>query len=324
MTEISNKNSSKTDTRIVFFGTPDFAVPSLKKILEAGYHVAGVVTSPDKPAGRGRKLRPTPVKAFALEHGLKVLQPSDLKDPSFIETLKTLNPTVGVVVAFRKLPAAIWRIPPMGTFNLHASLLPDYRGAAPIQHVLFNGEPYTGVTTFLIDDRIDTGQILLQKKIPVNNRCFGELYEVLKDEGAHLVVDTLRGLENGSLHPVPQNETKALHKAPKIKTEDLQIDWHRPGIEIQRHICGLSPVPGARTTYSKDGINFEPVKILKARFEPARHRFHHGTARVEKDGIAVAVPGGFLWVETLTPGGKRPMSAREFSNGLRVKNLIFK
>jgi len=249
--------------RIVFMGTPWFAVASLRALHENGYPVVCVVTVPDKPAGRGRKIATSPVKDYALANGLPVLQPEKLRDNGFVSTLKNLQADIFVVVAFRMLPEEVWSIPPSGTFNLHASLLPQYRGAAPINHAIFNGETKTGVTTFLIDREIDTGNILLSEGteiLPADNA--GSLHDRLMTIGAGLVVETVKGLYHGKLKPVPQLSEPGviLHSAPKILPSDTLIDWKEPAVRIHNKIRGLSPFPGQRQRSLRKtglyGLNF--------------------------------------------------------------------
>jgi methionyl-tRNA formyltransferase len=249
--------------RIIFMGTPEFAVPSLKTLHEFGYEIVAVVTVPDKPAGRGRKLRPSAVKEYALAHDLPILQPVKLRDPAFVSSLQDLRPDLMVVVAFRMLPKMVWEIPRMGTFNLHASLLPDYRGAAPINWVLINGERETGLTTFLIDEKIDTGNILLQEKVEIPTSWnAGDLHDHMMEKGSRLVLKTAQELDGARLIPHKQDESLYRHKAPKIQKEDCRIDWSRSSVEVYNHIRGLSPYPTAWTTLAGQG-----VKVFQAQPE---------------------------------------------------------
>src|SRR5690554_7979442 len=231
------------ELRIVFMGTPDFATGILASILEQNYNVVGVITAPDKPSGRGQKLSASSVKQFALEKGLKVLQPTNLKDEKFLEELKSLNANLQVVVAFRMLPKQVWEMPELGTFNLHASLLPDYRGAAPINWAIINGEKETGVTTFFIDEKIDTGAMILSQKMTIGeNETAGELHDRMMVLGAQAIVDTVELIRKGEAHPVPQPSGE--HKdAPKIYKQDCLIDFHLPINEIHNFILGMSPYP---------------------------------------------------------------------------------
>src|SRR5690606_2867521 len=234
------------ELRIVFMGTPDFAVGVLRKIVEAGKNIVGVITAPDKPAGRGRKLMASAVKEYALSQNLKILQPTNLKDEHFLEELKDLKANLQVVVAFRMLPKAVWQMPELGTFNLHASLLPHYRGAAPINWAIINNERKTGVTTFFIDEKIDTGFIISKKEIEIEEReTAGTLHDKLMEEGAALVLETLGLIENENVNPKPQPQNEYLREAPKLTPENTRIDWTKPGKEIDAFIRGLSPYPVA-------------------------------------------------------------------------------
>src|SRR5688572_27689062 len=239
------------DLRIVFMGTPEFAVASLDALVKAGGKVVGVVTAPDKPAGRGMKLQESAVKKYAVENHLKILQPERLKNPQFLEELKSLNADVQIVVAFRMLPEIVWNMPPMGTINVHGSLLPQYRGAAPINRAIMNGESETGITTFRLKHQIDTGDILLQKKIPIGeNETAGELHDRMKIVGADLLVETIRKLLKNDLSIISQDQLDPalLKHAPKIFTEDCKIDFYKSTAEVHNQIRGLSPFPGAFTT----------------------------------------------------------------------------
>ncbi len=298
--------------RIVFMGSPEFAVPTLKKLLEDGHEVIAVVTNPDKPAGRGLKLQPTSVKRFAQEQGLKVLTPSRLKDEHFIEQLRELNADVFVVVAFRILPEEVWRIPPLGTINLHASLLPDYRGAAPIHWAIINGETLSGLTTFFIDKQVDTGEILLQCPIAIPwNFTAGQLHDVMMEKGADLMSTTLWGVAKGNIKPIAQPKVDSLHKAPKIRFEDCLIPWHKSVVEVYNHIRGLSPFPGAYT-YAQNRL----IKIYFATIadEPLSTALP-GTLKIEKKRLLVACQDGWLKIERLQLSGKKIMETQAFLNG---------
>lgn len=250
----------KEDLKIIYMGTPEFAVAPLEAMVMDGWNIVAVITAQDKLQGRGRKPKSSAVKESALRHGIPVLQPSNLKNPKFIETLKSYQADLQVVVAFRMLPEMVWSMPRMGTFNLHASLLPDYRGAAPINWAIINGETKTGVTTFFLKHEIDTGSILFQKEVPISPEDnVGDLYERLMHEGANLVVKTLRGIADGNIQPKIQDESKALHHAPKIFKETGEIKWENPAIDIHNLIRGLSPYPG---TWCK--INGKNIKIFKS------------------------------------------------------------
>lgn len=311
--------SKNNALRIVFMGTPDFAVGSLQGILNAGLEVVGVVTAPDRAAGRGRKLQQSAVKEFALQHSLKVLQPTNLKDEGFLEELKSLDANLQVVVAFRMLPKAVWHMPEHGTFNLHASLLPQYRGAAPINWAIINGETETGVSTFFIDEKIDTGNIILQAKEkirPEDNA--GSLHDRLMLIGANLVVETCRQIESGTITVMEQRESGELKPAPKIHKETCQIDWNAPLEEIHNLIRGLSPYPGAWTNLV-NGDREETIKIYATGMEPSKHDHTIGKLVVDKKSMKVAVNGGYLHVLELQISGKRKMKINEVLNGLNLE-----
>ncbi|MCF8225412.1 MAG: methionyl-tRNA formyltransferase [Bacteroidales bacterium] len=311
--------------RIVFMGTPAFAVGPLEAILDSGILVNGIVTAPDKPSGRGQKPNPSAVKQYALENQLScpVLQPESLKDPRFTEKLKTLDAHIFVVVAFRMLPESVWKIPPMGTINLHASLLPDYRGAAPINWSLINGETETGVTTFLIDEQIDTGNILLQKAVritPSDNA--GTLHDKLMHAGSGLTVRTINQLFNGNIKPIDQKtlDTKAeqLSKAPKISKEDCRIRWDQPGEKIQNLVRGMSPYPAAFSVMKKSDDEEIPVKILDARIMEKGRTGQPGT--IESDNtsfIRVCASDGQIEITTLQMAGKKRMETADFLRGFQ-------
>ncbi len=314
-------STSKNKTlRIVFMGTPDFAVGSLRQLLEANFNVVGVITAPDKPAGRGRKVQESAVKQFAAEHNLKVLQPTNLKDEDFLEELKSLDANLQVVVAFRMLPKSVWQMPEHGTFNLHASLLPQYRGAAPINWAIINGETETGVTTFFIDEKIDTGNIILQKteKILPDDSA-GTLHDRLMELGAHLVVETCKQIEEGTVTLQKQDESLELKPAPKIHKDTCRIDWNARIDEIYNHIRGLSPYPGAWTELVNGG-KAEPMKIFKTEMEQADHNYNLGALVAEKKSLKVAVKGGYISLLELQLPGKRRMQVNEVLNGLNLEN----
>lgn len=312
-------------------GTPGFAVRPLQVLLEAGQNVVGVITAPDRPAGRGKQVRRSEVKDYVLglAEPLPLLQPEKLKDPSFLEELRALEPDLQVVVAFRMLPESVWSLPAMGTFNLHASLLPQYRGAAPINHVLINGENETGVTTFFIDDEIDTGKILLQEATAIGaHETAGELHDRLMDLGAGLVLETVRRLTTGTLEARSQNHFMnpgtVLKKAPKIFKEDCRIDWSLPGEKLINLIRGLSPYPGAFTRLVRDdgagesgaGERILQCKIFRATFETAVHK--HKPGSILSDGrhhFKVAVTDGLIEVNSIQLEGKRRMDIQEFLRG---------
>ncbi len=314
------------DLRIVFMGTPALAAFSLKKLCEGGYNVVGVVTAPDKPAGRGLKLQPSDVKKYATEQGIPVLQPDRLKSPEFLEALKGLAPDVQVVVAFRMLPEAVWSLPPKGTFNMHASLLPQYRGAAPINWAIINGENETGVTTFLLDREIDTGKIFFQEKMAIHeNETAGSLHDRIMVAGADLVLKTIDALAQDKVEPLDQSmllaESSQLKKAPKIYKEDCLIDWKRPCREVVNHIHGMSPFPGAFTVIKVD----EKEIILKI-FEAAAREMPHTRkyGEISSDGknlLAFATPDGMVEVKSLQMAGKKRMNTADFLRGFRLDDL---
>jgi methionyl-tRNA formyltransferase len=306
--------------RIVFMGTPDFAVGSLKGLVEGGYDVVGVVTVPDKPVGRhGNTLQPSPVKQYALSAGLPVLQPEKLKDEAFIEALRQWKADLQIVVAFRMLPEVVWSMPRYGTFNLHASLLPQYRGAAPINWAIINGETQTGVTTFFIDKEIDTGRIIKQETCPVyDTDDAGTLHDRLRALGTPLVLQTVNMLIAGTIKSVSQTDSgAALKPAPKIFRETCRIDWNKSTTEVYNFIRGLSPYPAAWTSLqTPNGLTFE-AKILSSSKTPEPHSLTPGTLRLDgKKCLEVATADGFINVLTLQPAGKKPMTAKAFLNGL--------
>ncbi|MEN8157230.1 MAG: methionyl-tRNA formyltransferase [Bacteroidota bacterium] len=310
--------------RIVYMGTPEFAVAPLQKLLEGGGNVVAVITAPDRPAGRGKKIRQTAVKEFATEKGLPVLQPENLKDPEFISQLKQLAPDLQVVVAFRMLPELVWQIPTLGTFNLHASLLPDYRGAAPINHAIINGETRTGVTSFMIDKQIDTGNILLQEETAIGeDETAGQLHDRLMAMGASLVFKTAQQLAVGNLEARSQDKWikpgVMFNKAPKIHKEDCRIDWNRPGKTVANLIRGLSPYPGAFTRLDKGEEKKILCKIYHAAFVPAIHNHQPGTIITDgKKAMKVAVEDGFIQVYSLQQEGKRKMETEAFLSGINM------
>lgn len=312
--------------RIVFMGTPEFAVPSLRALVAGGYHVVAVVTTPDKPAGRGQKLHESDVKVAARELGLPVLQPVKLRDPEFVEALRALRPDLGIVIAFRMLPEIVWAMPRLGTFNLHASLLPQYRGAAPINWAIINGETETGVTTFLLNHEIDKGAILDQMRVPIGPEdTVGTMYERLMNLGTSLVTRTVDRISAGDITPVEQQsvDERTLHPAPKIFKEDCRIDWTQPGKRIVDFIRGLSPYPAAWTEmYREDDATPSTVKIFSVSFEPAQHGEPCGT--IESDGrtlIRVACADGWLTLGELQLAGKKRLAVRELLLGWRDVNL---
>lgn len=250
--------------RIIFFGTPEFAVASLQALVEAKMNVVAVVTAPDKPAGRGQQIQSSPVKAYAASVGLPILQPEKLKNPEFLAELASYKADLQIIVAFRMLPEAVWNMPPMGTFNLHASLLPQYRGAAPIHWAVINGETETGITTFFLQHEIDTGDLLFQETELISETdTTGELYERLMKKGGALVVKTAKSIESGDIHPVPQQEISSLKSAPKLERSTSEVHWSRSGTEIVNLVRGMYPFPGAHTVFQ--GKN---CKLMAVEFHP--------------------------------------------------------
>lgn len=310
------------ELRIVFMGTPEFAVPSLRALVAGGYNVVGVVTAPDKPAGRGQKLHPSDVKVAALELGLPVLQPEKLRAPEFVAAMEALQPDLGIVIAFRMLPEVIWAMPRLGTFNLHASLLPQYRGAAPINWAVINGETQTGVTTFLLNHEIDKGAILGQVRVPIlPEDNVGSLYDKLMHTGTSLVTQTVDRIAAGDIRPIEQQhaDESALHPAPKIFKEDCRIDWSWEGRRIVNFVRGLSPYPAAWTQmYRADGEQPLAAKVYAVSFEPAAHG--QACGHIESDGrtsIRAACADGWVTLEELQIAGKKRLPVRELLLGFR-------
>ena len=294
------------DLRIVFMGTPDFAVAILKRLVEDNYTIVGVVTAPDKPAGRGRKITESAVKKYAIEQNLFLLQPTNLKSEDFINKLKEVKATLQVIVAFRMLPKIVWEIPIYGTFNLHASLLPSYRGAAPIHWAIINGEEKTGVTTFFIDEKIDTGNIILQKEINIHDdEIVGELHDRLMSLGANLVSDTVLSIKSNSVTTQKQkNDSKKI--APKLFPENCKIDWNNSIDKIYNHIRGLNPFPGAWTQMLNNN-DVTSLKIYKIRKEIINHKETIKTITTTKDDIKIAVNGGYIIIDELKISGKKKL-----------------
>jgi len=313
---------SPHNLRIIFMGTPEFAVPSLKILLNSGYDIISVITAPDKPAGRGRKIRFSPVKEFALKNNLYILQPEKLKDTAFIEELKRLQADLQVVVAFRILPEIIWSMPSLGTFNLHASLLPQYRGAAPINRAIMNGETETGLTTFFIDHQVDTGNIIMQEKISIaENDNAGSLHDKMMMRGAILVAETVKIIHSGNLTPVPQNDSSMSHKmlktAPKIGKNDCRINWQQTGRVILNLIRGLSPYPAAFSFLYQNDKTLT-LKVFEADFIPSGKTLPPGTINSDnKKYMNVAVKDGFINIKSLQAEGKNKMNIEQFLSGFR-------
>lgn len=302
--------------RIVFMGTPEFAVGILDSILKNNYEVVGVITAADKPAGRGQKIKYSAVKEYALEHQLHLLQPTNLKDEHFLEELKSLNANLQVVVAFRMLPEVVWKMPKLGTFNLHASLLPDYRGAAPINWAIINGETKTGVTTFFIDDKIDTGAIILSKEIPIAyTENAGELHDRLMALGCEAVIETLALLEKGEATTTIQKDSIEDKTAYKLNKDNCKIDFTKTGNAIYNLIRGLSPYPSAWCTI-KDGETEWSVKIYDAKLHLENHSETIGNLLTTKKELKIVVQGGYLEIVSLQFPGKKRMNTAEFLNGM--------
>lgn len=298
-------------------GTPEFAAASLRRLHESGFGIAAVVTAPDRPAGRGRKITFTAVKEYAIQHGLNLFQPERLRDPGFTGTLKALNADIFVVVAFRMLPEEVWSIPPLGTFNLHASLLPQYRGAAPINHALINGETMTGVTTFLIDRDIDTGQLLLSRSAEIlPEDTAGTLHDRLMELGASLVTETAKGLFVRDLKPVPQTVRpgEVLMPAPKIFPADTVLNWRELAVKVHNRIRGLSPYPGALATI-RSGDRTMRLKILGSKVRIDKNTIPGTIIVSEKSHLLISCVNGAIEVLSLQPEGRRRMTAAEFLRG---------
>lgn len=319
----------KEELRIVFMGTPEFAVGTFKALVEGGYHVVAVVTQPDKPVGRhGSVLQPSPVKQYAVEQQIPVLQPERMKDPVFVEQLRSYRADLQVVVAFRMLPEIVWNMPRFGTFNVHASLLPQYRGAAPINWAIINGEKETGVTTFFLDHQIDTGRIIMQKPFIIPDNADVEyVYDGLMGLGAQLAIETIDSIlkSDGALTTVPQQESETLCDAPKIFKETCRINWHQSAKKIYDFIRGLSPYPGAWTELSE--INSEkkiPLKIFKTSktTRPSTRRI--GEMQIEDNHLYVSTFDTQLEILELQLSGKKRMLTKDFLNGFHGYSLILK
>ncbi len=314
---------TKENLRIIYMGTPDFAVESLRALVEGGYNVVAVVTMPDKPIGRhGSVLQPSPVKQYALEHDLKILQPEKLKDPVFIEELKALKADLQIVVAFRMLPEIVWSMPPLGTFNAHASLLPKYRGAAPINWAVINGETETGITTFFLKHEIDTGDIIQQVRIPIEET---DNVEVVHDKlmvlSGKLVTETVDNIITGTIKAIPQDQFKdvPLTPAPKIFRETCRIDWNQSTKHIYDFIRGLSPYPAAWTT-----LEGKSVKVYEAEKDVATPSGKPGTIVSDgKTNLKVATADGWLNIKTLQLEGKKKMPVTDLLRGLKLKENAF-
>jgi methionyl-tRNA formyltransferase len=299
-------------------GTPDFAVPSLKALIDHKYNVVGVITAPDRPAGRGQAMRQSAIKEYAVSKSLRILQPTNLKSLAFLEELKQLEANLQIVVAFRMLPKAVWQMPQYGTFNLHASLLPNYRGAAPINWAIINGEEKTGATTFFIDEKIDTGAIISQTECIITKEdSAGSLHDKLMTQGAELVIKTVKLVEKGDVKTSSQKQIDVVKEAPKLSKENSEIKWDRPVKVIYDQIRGLSPYPAAWTTL----INYDEslyLKVYKAFYTEEKHSLSLGTLLSDKKSIRVSVNGGYIWLEEIQLPGKRKMGVVDVLNGLKL------
>lgn len=313
--------------RIVFMGTPEFASTSLRRLVDEGYNVVGVVTTPDKPAGRGQRVHESDVKVVARELGLPILQPEKLRDEAFLEALRELHPDLGIVIAFRMLPEVVWAMPRLGTFNLHASLLPEYRGAAPINWAIINGEERTGVTTFLLNHEIDKGAIIEQQGVdilPEDN--IGTLYDRLMVIGSELVTRTVDKVAAGDYTTIEQMhiDENTLKPAPKIFKEDGHIDWRRSCRDIHNLVRGLSPYPAAWTPIFSEGVEVGSTKIFATHIEEAQMSVAPGTMRTDgKTFIAVAAADGWVYLDELQLAGKKRMAVRDLLLGWRYSDVTF-
>ncbi|WP_394773254.1 methionyl-tRNA formyltransferase [Flavobacterium sp.] len=302
--------------RIIFMGTPEFAVGILDTIIKNDYEVVGVITAADKPAGRGQKIKYSAVKEYALANNLTLLQPTNLKDENFLAELKALNANLQIVVAFRMLPKVVWEMPSLGTFNLHASLLPNYRGAAPINWAIINGETKTGVTTFFIDDKIDTGAMILNSEIAIEpEENAGQLHDRLMLLGSETVIDTLKVIENGSVTTTIQEDDIEIKTAYKLNKENCKIDWTKSGDEINNLIRGLSPYP-ASWCFLKDKNEELSIKIYESKLVEEDHSYEIGSLISSKKEIKIAIKNGFVQLLSLQLPGKKRMQVAELLNGI--------
>ena len=314
---------TKESLKIVLFGTPDFAVESLDRLVSGGYNIVGVVTMPDKAAGRGHKMFQSPVKEYALAHNLKLMQPANLKDPEFVEELRSLNADLQIVIAFRMMPEVVWNMPPLGTFNLHASLLPKYRGAAPINWAVMNGDKETGVTTFFLKHEIDTGDIIQQEKIEIaETDNVGVVHDRLMTLGAGMVIETVDAIIAGTVKPIPQedmlNKDEEPTPAPKIFKETCEIDFKRTAREVYNHIRGLSPYPAAWTTIKDaNGAEFA-LKIYETELPSEKVVGEPGAVVATKDTLTFACADGSIEVKSIQLAGKKRMTTAEFLRGFKL------
>lgn len=309
--------------RIVYMGTPDFAVAPLQTLLEAGHNIVGVVTNPDKPAGRGQKLQESAVKKFAKEKGLLILQPDNFRSADFLQELAQLKADIQLVVAFKYLPKIVWDMPPLGTVNLHASLLPEYRGAAPINWAIINGETVTGVTTFLLQKEIDTGHILFRQEVPIaTDETVGTLHDKLMIVGAKLLQKTVEAIANENYTLQPQVITSVQKHAPKIFREDCQIDWNKKLMTIYKHICGLSPYPAAWTKVIDKDNKETVLKIYKCKFRKESCKEAPRTIVSDsKTYFSIAVDGGYIDILELQQAGRKRMNITDFLKGFPIKTI---
>ncbi len=308
------------ELKIVFMGTPDFAVTTLKVLVENKYNIVSVITAPDRPAGRGRKLNESAVKQYAKTQNLNILQPTNLKDDGFLRDLKALNANLNIVVAFRMLPKLVWHMPELGTFNLHASLLPNYRGAAPINWAIINGETKTGVSTFFIDDKIDTGEMILQEKITIYQEdTAGSLHDKLMVLGSKLVLKTVKLIQQGAVKTTPQLDSQDIKTAYKLNKDNCKIDWTESLKNIHNKIRGLSPYPGAWCNLFNNSKTLA-IKIYKSDIEISRHSFNIGEIISTKQEVKVAVKNGFISINEIQIPGKRSMDIKSLLNGYQFSS----
>ena len=308
------------EVKILFMGTAEFGIPTLK-VLKDNFNLDAIITNYDKPSGRGLKIEFSPVKKFAINNNIKYLQPKNLKEQSLIDKITSINPDIIVVVAFRMIPKSIWQIPKYGTINLHASLLPNYRGSAPINWVIINNENFTGVTTFFIDDKIDTGDILLQEKIKVDKKInAGELHDKLKVIGARTVKKTIEEILNNSLTKKKQEHDGNYKTAYKLDKENIKIDWNQNCLEIYNKIRGLSPFPGSRASLINDNGDVKRVIFYESEYVIEDHNFENGQITKEKDFINITCNDGFIKIKNLKMEGKKRMNTSSFLNGFNIEN----
>lgn len=315
----------KNELRIVFLGTPDFAVESLRRIVDGGYNVVGVVTMPDKPAGRGKHLQQSAVKQFAVSRGLKVMQPERLKDEAFVEELRSLQADLFIVIAFRMLPEVVWSMPRLGTFNLHASLLPRYRGAAPINRAVMNGDAETGVTTFFLKHEIDTGDIIAQERIAIGpDEDAGSVHDRLMELGATLTIDTIEHILAGDLKPIPQDELLKGEEptpAPKIFKDTCRIDWNSPARDIHNHVRGLAPYPAAWSSLIAGDTPQGPLKVFATRVLDEKSTSAPGTLTVTDGRLIADTATERIELLSVQAPGKKRMPTADFLRGCRLEQM---